>query len=718
MADLAELKRHVVLERKETTTQRKRRLEKCRKKRQEKLAIETEEEKQLRLERRRERYQNETQEQREKRLSADRERKIKARQKQESDHSPQSQALKQMVLSFRVSELHVLLGFAGRNKSGRKQELTQRAIALVEKGCSLPVQIKIREMYRNRIKEPGMSQPHKDINMPVMHRHPGTHLDFGGLKDFNGDYPYRVKMSNQELKPGSTGMGGYPSDGPVGLDYAAPMRSIMPQPPIPVNPDVKLKHLPFYDVLGELMKPSSLIPKNSGRLQETLFVFHLTPQQAQDITMSRDFRPGAKCEYTVQVQLRFCLLETSCEQADTFPSQIQVRVNNKPATLPNVIPTNKPNVEPKRPGRPVDITNLCRLSPTVSNAITVAWAADFTRSFCMAVYLVKKLTSDILLSRLKQFGNRHSDHTKALIKEKLAQDPDSEIATTSLRVSLMCPLGKMRMQIPCRASTCTHLQCFDASTFLMMNERKPTWMCPVCDRPCPYDKLIIDGYFVEIFKQSPSCTDIIFHEDGSWSPMKPQKESPNQVILTPSSKASPTTSQSSASSLPSTLSFSTPVMTTATTATPTTKPPEAKGPVIDLTLDSSDEDDDAVIPSDPISVSPPPVINLDTPSPAPLPTMPGSPTVILSSSQSSSPSPAVASHAPFPSSTSYNGPASHSSNHSRESPSLGSLDSIHQSTPSLARTSPSSSLQAQALNLEAMSDADFDEFLKGLSWGV
>jgi len=35
-----------------------------------------------------------------------------------------------------------------------------------------------------------------------------------------------------------------------------------------------------------------------------------------------------------QVQLRFCLLETSCEQQDKFPSGISVRVNNKPAQLP------------------------------------------------------------------------------------------------------------------------------------------------------------------------------------------------------------------------------------------------------------------------------------------------------------------------------------------------------------------------------------------------
>lgn len=36
------------------------------------------------------------------------------------------------------------------------------------------------------------------------------------------------------------------------------------------------------------------------------------------------------------------------------------------------------------------------------------------------------------------------------VKEKLKEDADCEIATTELRVSLMCPLGKMRMSTPCR----------------------------------------------------------------------------------------------------------------------------------------------------------------------------------------------------------------------------------------------------------------------------
>lgn len=42
--------------------------------------------------------------------------------------------------------------------------------------------------------------------------------------------------------------------------------------------------------------------------------------------------------------------------------------------------------------------------------------------------------------------------------------------------------------------TCLHLQCFDASLYLQMNERKPTWNCPVCDKPAIYESLVIDEY--------------------------------------------------------------------------------------------------------------------------------------------------------------------------------------------------------------------------------
>lgn len=51
----------------------------------------------------------------------------------------------------------------------------------------------------------------------------------------------------------------------------------------------------------------------------------------------------------------------------------------------------------------------------------------------------------------------------------------------------------MRLTVPCRAVTCSHLQCFDAALYLQMNEKKPTWICPVCDKKATYENLIIDG---------------------------------------------------------------------------------------------------------------------------------------------------------------------------------------------------------------------------------
>lgn len=195
------------------------------------------------------------------------------------------------------------------------------------------------------------------------------------------------------------------------------------------------------------------------------------------------------------------------------------------------------------------------------------------------------------------------------VKEKLTADPDSEIATTSLRVSLLCPvkklsaphefkalfrdsvmprrvcpfllvcvftrlyalhfelcaspvklysqppscafsmrvwhvsdiypshipsipavsvlfmpslhvsaqtvqLGKMRLMIPCRALTCSHLQCFDATLYIQMNEKKPTWVCPVCDKKAPYEHLIIDGSVTQPLSPHPTEREIRYSKEN------------------------------------------------------------------------------------------------------------------------------------------------------------------------------------------------------------
>ena len=132
------------------------------------------------------------------------------------------------------------------------------------------------------------------------------------------------------------------------------------------------------------------------------------------------------------------------------------------------------------------------------------------------------------MGQLRSKGVRNPDYTKALIKEKL-NDSDSEIATTSCKVSLACPLGMMRMNIPARASTCDHLQCFDAQLYLMMNEKKPKWDCPVCNKTALPINLQIDGFFLDLIKSSRLPSDeheIVLHNDGSWDPLSSSKQEP------------------------------------------------------------------------------------------------------------------------------------------------------------------------------------------------
>ncbi|XP_077988853.1 E3 SUMO-protein ligase PIAS2-like [Glandiceps talaboti] len=534
--------------------------------------------------------------------------------------------MKHMVMSFRVSELQVLLGFAGKNKSGRKHELQARALQLLKSGCSTPVQIKIKDLYRRRFPRKLHIVNPTPSSMPVS----------------NSQYSSTSSLSR------SFGISSTPGHAILGNSSSIPQTSTLP-----VHPDVKLKHLPFYDVLDELIKPTSLVPRGSSKFQETYYTFHLSPLQVNQIQSSRDMRQSARIEYPVQVQLRFCLAETSCEQDDHYPPSLCVKVNGKMCPLPGFLPQTKAGQEPKRPSRAVNITTLSRLSPTVPNHIYVSWASEYGRSYAIAVRLVKQLTSECLLQRLRSKGIRNADHSRAMIKEKLVQDPDSEIATTNLRVSLLCPLGKMRICLPCRSLTCTHVQCFDASLYLQMNEKKPTWICPVCDKKAPFDSLVIDGLFTEILHTSPLSDDIQFAQDGSWAPL--QQRRVTAVLGRPmDNQKSYIISQGDRKS--------------------DHMKHKKNITVVDLTLDSSDDDDDStlsMLAAKKRSVSPP-IITIDSPSHS----MSGSLTI------SSSASSAISTSSPSSSLTKSSSP--HSSCHTISSPSPSpNLPIIHHSASPL-----------------------------------
>ena len=95
---------------------------------------------------------------------------------------------------------------------------------------------------------------------------------------------------------------------------------------------------------------------------------------------------------------------------------------------------------------------------------------------------------------------------------------DSDLVATSSILSLKCPLSTLRIDVPSRSNICSHNQCFDASSFLQLQEQAPTWTCPICNKIVTFENLQIDQYVDDILKSTPKSVDqVTIEPNGDWS---------------------------------------------------------------------------------------------------------------------------------------------------------------------------------------------------------
>jgi E3 SUMO-protein ligase PIAS1 len=85
-------------------------------------------------------------------------------------------------------------------------------------------------------------------------------------------------------------------------------------------------------------------------------------------------------------------------------------------------------------------------------------------------------------------------------------------------MSLKDPISTLKMTTPCRSTICTHDRCFDAESFLQLQEQAPMWQCPICNKTISFEALAVDEYVQEILEKVPRGTDqVTIEPDGRWS---------------------------------------------------------------------------------------------------------------------------------------------------------------------------------------------------------
>ncbi|XP_060845226.1 E3 SUMO-protein ligase PIAS3-like [Rhopalosiphum padi] len=321
--------------------------------------------------------------------------------------------------------------------------------------------------------------------------------------------------------------------------------SLIPTPAI-IRPttSITFEHdLPFFKILKTV-----LAPLYCSSTSAKLFSIYFIEKHIKDFIVQSWDNQSKK--YKHKIILRLDQLERK-SFIERLPNNIDVSLNGRQCKLPELnmgelevedelkmaaIPVlNSPTSTdddsiipfPWRHNIPIEFTEYLNLQTGINDVLCVSWS-DEPISYIVGIFVVQKLTSEDLLVELKKRPIRAYEKTIKFIKELNKSDVDFRVNTHS--VTIKDPLTMQRMKLPARGVECVHLQCFDAISFLQMNEQKQTWLCPLCKKQVKFENLEIDEYFFKIV-QSPTvseeCENVILLKDGTWVETKTNAFSSN-----------------------------------------------------------------------------------------------------------------------------------------------------------------------------------------------
>ncbi|KAM0334097.1 hypothetical protein ACHAQA_001117 [Verticillium albo-atrum] len=394
------------------------------------------------------------------------------------------------------------------------------------------------------------------------------------------DYTTNGGLPAQSSRPyfGSNGINGVGTHGIAGHAIGYPGGSQL---------SLQFKHSPFYEIRRPVGPVRVCEAMNQHRNLVTVKIRASDHPTLQQCITDKSLR--------VMV---FCAGDKNGIQDIAFPHQSEVKVNGGEVKANLRGLKNKPGST-----RPVDITDALRFKPSnYENNVELIYALT-TKPFYVAVYLCKTTSVQDLATRIQ---NGKKIPTASVIAEIRKEAADTDIVTTSQVLSLKCPLSCMRLAIPCRSYVCTHIQCFDATSYLQLQEQGPQWLCPICNKSATYDSLAVDEYVKDILANtSKDLEQVTIEPDAQWRVQSTTEDhAPYRGSQSAALDDDDDDLEISEISMVGARKFETPSRSVQSTATPTTRDsssmPRGLGSVsgkrpapqeiVDLTLDSDDDD--------------------------------------------------------------------------------------------------------------------------------
>lgn len=433
---------------------------------------------------------------------------------------------KKRMARFRIQELKDVLGQLGVAKTGRKQELVERILALLsaEEGIHGPPKNKFirKEDVAKIIDDTYRKMQHTGANDPVT----GGHC----VSDSSSITP-REEIVDQKIR--------CPCGSPLKTEFmiqcADPQCLVLQHIPcviildestegVPHAPSQHYCELcrinrcdPFWKTLAHPLDPVKLLVSStpddgSQPLQNVETSFQITRENVHMLE---------NAGYDVQA---WCiLLNDSVPFRMQWPLYSDLKVNGIPVKTMN------------RPGSKMLGANGRDDGPSISIFLVegcnkISLCGSDARTFCLGVRLVKQRTVQQVINMIpgEQEGESFTDAVARVCRcigggmaaANDDSDSDLEVIADNVTVNLRCPMSGCRMKTAARFKGCVHLGCFDLQTFVQINQRSRKWQCPICLKNYSLEDIIIDPYLNRIVKMMQHCvedvTEIEVKSDGSW----------------------------------------------------------------------------------------------------------------------------------------------------------------------------------------------------------
>ena len=266
--------------------------------------------------------------------------------------------------------------------------------------------------------------------------------------------------------------------------------------------EVTFKKSAFYNIVTKVSaegKNPVIASKEPEDLNISRISFTLTDQEREILS-----RPDHRlCAFASPLD------EFRGEKYIEFPIPCKLIVNNIE------VPGNYKGIKGKKSSVvPWDITSAVKREE--KNYVTIKYAYT-TCDFIFYFYLIQTIKVESLVNEVLAQPHIPMEKTLSMIKESEQDD----ISASKETLSLLCPCSYVRMEYPVRSVKCDHIQCFDIYSYLLLQEKGPTWLCPVCYHKIKLSHLEVDEYFDSIIKNTgPEYDYVEIKNDGTWTPQE------------------------------------------------------------------------------------------------------------------------------------------------------------------------------------------------------